>query len=409
MVTQFGNIMSQAGLGNYGSVGVGNQNMGLAGAGSDNVLNTIFGGIFNDPVVAGSYAHATATTHNWGAGQMPDNNFQYPSDLLQHIGIANSLTGGLNLNALGAGGANSVIPGLNNGAGNVLANSPVAGAFAGMPGMPQFPTPQIPPLVPPGLANLPQQPIIPPLPLPQLPPPLTPPSMPRPDRPSGPVNMIETLLLLMKKFAPVSAEPPAAKREGTTTGRVWGDPHFEGFDGEKFDFMGKAGSTYNILKDRGINFNAEFGKFGDGNATVMKKVGLEICGNQLEWSANGKPTLNGRELKEGESFDLGGGQTVKMEGGVLKFKLFEYEFEIKQEGSGDKAYFDMNNVKLKGDGVAGGLLGLTAKEGKQFEGSAFETDGKRDQAKIEAYGEQNFKVNGLFDDNTPYKVQYVDY
>ena len=42
------------------------------------------------------------------------------------------------------------------------------------------------------------------------------------------------------------------------TARFWGDPHFIGADGGKFDVQGEPDKTFNILTDKGLQFHGLF-------------------------------------------------------------------------------------------------------------------------------------------------------
>ena len=65
---------------------------------------------------------------------------------------------------------------------------------------------------------------------------------------------------------PPSPPPPIAN--------VWGDPHFLGFDGSRFDYHGKAGSTYTLLSATGVKIASLFAHAADTplDTTVLGSV-----------------------------------------------------------------------------------------------------------------------------------------
>ena len=65
-------------------------------------------------------------------------------------------------------------------------------------------------------------------------------------------------------------------------GKTWGDPHFIGADGEMYDIQGKSGEIYNIVSDQGLQVNALWDKWHNTETTVVRKVGFNINGHQLE-------------------------------------------------------------------------------------------------------------------------------
>ena len=57
--------------------------------------------------------------------------------------------------------------------------------------------------------------------------------------------------------------------------RFWGDPHFVGADGGKFDVQGEAEKTYNLLTDKGIKYEGRFDGWGQG-VTVVGRTALYL-------------------------------------------------------------------------------------------------------------------------------------
>lgn len=141
-------------------------------------------------------------------------------------------------------------------------------------------------------------------------------------------------------------------------GSVWGDPHFVGLGGEKFDVQGENGKIYNIFNDLDLQVNAKFGQW-NSNATVMREIGIVLGDDQVHLG-NGVPKVNGKEMEAGETVRLGFG-VLTFDGKNLTLQNPEYEIKFIDEGG----YFNLN-VKTGKDGVftdnfmPDGLLGQTA-------------------------------------------------
>lgn len=90
------------------------------------------------------------------------------------------------------------------------------------------------------------------------------PSLP-PQAPTGPQPPLPPQPPTGPTQPPAPPKPPPAPYDGK--GSTWGDPHFVGADDEKYDVHGEAGKTYNLLTDKGIQYNAKFEKY-NGAATV---------------------------------------------------------------------------------------------------------------------------------------------
>lgn len=115
--------------------------------------------------------------------------------------------------------------------------------------------------------------------------------------------------------------------------RVWGDPHFIGADGGKFDIMGEPGKTYNLLSDDGLQFNARFDSWGNG-ATAVGETGMTLTGedgsqSKISFDKDGKAVLDGEEMEVGKEYELAdGGTAILDEDGKLTVTTGEgYQIE----------------------------------------------------------------------------------
>jgi hypothetical protein len=59
-----------------------------------------------------------------------------------------------------------------------------------------------------------------------------------------------------------------------------GDPHFVGFDGNRFGFHGKPGNRYLLYKDENVKIIASFAKYK--RATVMDSMRLQFIDSQIQ-------------------------------------------------------------------------------------------------------------------------------
>ncbi|MDX2085480.1 MAG: hypothetical protein SFZ03_08840 [Candidatus Melainabacteria bacterium] len=163
----------------------------------------------------------------------------------------------------------------------------------------------------------------------------------------------------------------------SSSGRGWGDPHFEDINGEDdgtdFDVHGIPGQVYNIISDQGLNFNARFDNPDNPGQkvskpgeipTYMTEVALEAGGRQVHWDAKGELTVDGKapEFDEQGRYYLDENQYIEKTGDKeYKLNVNEYMIDLKNQ---DGRYFDFNvHMKEGADDQADGILGMTAEAG----------------------------------------------
>lgn len=140
--------------------------------------------------------------------------------------------------------------------------------------------------------------------------------------------------------------------------RIWGDPHFEGADGGKYDVQGEAGKTYNLLSDKNFQMNGTFESWGSQGATVVGQVGINTGSDQVEINKDGKVMVNGQELKDGERFELADGGFVEKNGKNIKLESGEWKVDFQTRG--DHINMDISTDNAIADGVKPhGLIGQT--------------------------------------------------
>jgi hypothetical protein len=134
--------------------------------------------------------------------------------------------------------------------------------------------------------------------------------------------------------------------------------------------MGKEGKVYNVLSDKGLQYNAKFvtpaNQKGNKNVTVIDKAGITSGKDQLEFDHGGTaPTLNGVALQKNKAYTLDNNGHAKWDGSSLSFNNKEYEINLSNDPHDASAILSNVNIK-KGanplaDGVSPhGLLGQTA-------------------------------------------------
>jgi len=119
-------------------------------------------------------------------------------------------------------------------------------------------------------------------------------------------------------------------RGANTEASVWGDPHFDKGNyahggKEQFAFQGKAGHTYDLLNDTGLQFNGTFQKYS-GSANTIKNTSLTVTNgvdgskSNITFSKDGKAEVNGHAMKNGQTINLADGGTATFKDGALTVK-----------------------------------------------------------------------------------------
>ncbi len=206
------------------------------------------------------------------------------------------------------------------------------------------------------------------------------------------------------------AKAPPATVAADESGRIWGDPHFEGGDGDKFDVQGKSNKTYHLFSDTGLTLNGKFVSAGK-NKTVISETGFTLSGLQgcTKLSVHSRPKaqvlLNGRPMEPGESASTADGESIQLsaDGKKLTVKTKEgytVEQEIKNPGKNGELEI---RIQTSSQGVArdgrlpGGLLGQTFDANKRARNSK-DPQGK---GAIEgSFGDYEV-VGGIFGDPSP--------
>lgn len=178
--------------------------------------------------------------------------------------------------------------------------------------------------------------------------------------------------------SPLSASPiaasstsaPSAEKPIAGTARIWGDPHFIGADGDKFDVQGQAGKIYNLLSDQNFQLNGRFDSWGDKGATVVGKAAINADGNFITVDKSGEAFVNGLKLKDGQKVELFGGGYAEKKGNVVVVEKGEWNVNFQTHG--DHINMDIKTNNAIADGVKPqGLIGQTFDgDGKALTGDA---------------------------------------
>lgn len=189
----------------------------------------------------------------------------------------------------------------------------------------------------------------------------------------------DPLTELLKSFLPEDDAKEltrtAEQKPIAGSARIWGDPHFIGAEGGKYDVQGEAGKTYNLLSDKDFQLNGTFDKYGsDGVQTVVGKAAINADGNYIEVDKSGRAHVNGVELKDGQRIDLEGGGIAERKGGEIIVKKGEWDVSFQSQG--DHLNIDVKTTNAVADGVKPhGLLGQTfdgdgkARNGDSYKGA----------------------------------------
>lgn len=211
---------------------------------------------------------------------------------------------------------------------------------------------------------------------------------------------------LIQQNIPSISLPVIGVNSGST---IWGDPHFVGADGEKYDIKGEAGKTYNILSDKNLQLNAAF-RAKESDQTLMGSIGATIKNEQgthnIKFTEKGELSINNKVLKDG-TYQLGS-SSVKKQGTDLTIKTPEYEITSGLKSGELALNFKSSNVAADGI-MPHGFWGQTADgDGKKRdgeEGSKAQGGGvlQKLDGSIAAKGDTStykfYEVKDLFDTN----------
>jgi hypothetical protein len=211
--------------------------------------------------------------------------------------------------------------------------------------------------------------------------------------------------------APLPTELPKAYGVNETAA-FWGDPHI--VDADRADKTNDKATSfdvtdaglYNILEDKGIQYNAKFEKFPQWGPTVATEAGINLNGAKVLVSADGTATVNGKKLLDGETVTLKDGSKITDSGKGVKISTNptngEYDIELTAVDSGEKKpdgsplYYIDSKVSTRDKGV--GFDGVAP---KGILGEGFDEDGVERKA-LKLGGADKYTVTTLIaDDKTP--------
>jgi hypothetical protein len=158
---------------------------------------------------------------------------------------------------------------------------------------------------------------------------------------------------------PEPEEPVAANEEG----KIWGDPHFVGGDGGKYDVMGEDGKIYDLLSDEGLELRSQFEEAREG-VTYVGETGLTVGegmnSDHINFRKDGSASINGQQMEEGQTYELVDGGTATLENGKLTTTTAE-GYTIVQQAHGSHINIDVSTGENGVDNgqLPGGLLGQT--------------------------------------------------
>jgi hypothetical protein len=192
-------------------------------------------------------------------------------------------------------------------------------------------------------------------------------------------NYPGNIIIINNDFGPQFPPPAKDKKpvapayDGGTDGRYWGDPHLEGFDGEKYDVTGVSGKTYSMLSDKNIQYNTTFTSWGKNGATVVSQAGIQVGNDKIYYDRSiAAPTVNGVAMTAAKDINdpksrvaLDDNGWAVWDGSVLRVHTKEYEIDIQKKTHTNGDYLD-SNIRINQGGpyqdfvAPHGLLGQTA-------------------------------------------------
>lgn len=181
-------------------------------------------------------------------------------------------------------------------------------------------------------------------------------------------------------------------RGANTEASVWGDPHFDKGDyahggKQMFEFQGKAGHTYDLLSDDGLQFNGTFQKYSN-HANTIKNTSLTVSNtvdgskSTITFNKDGKAEINGHAMKNGQTINLADGGTAIYKNGTLIVKTGN-GYTITEKAEHGYVDADVKTGSLGMDNP-GGLLAAVLTDNTQEE---------QDIAKNPEKYEKEFDVN----------------
>lgn len=172
------------------------------------------------------------------------------------------------------------------------------------------------------------------------------------------------------------------------TGAVTGDPHFVGFQSQRFDFVGRPGTTFNIISDKGLTVNARFVAGPRGkHQTFMGAVGLKFGDVQLKIQECGFKMvcgfIDGVEIKMGDAKIFPNGAKVrKKKHTVERIEVdipsqgYKFKFASPKADIWNMPHLDIHTALTKVPEDAHGILGQTARGLTERKGEKVRKDEK---------------------------------
>ena len=167
------------------------------------------------------------------------------------------------------------------------------------------------------------------------------------------------------------------------TATFWGDPHFIGADGGKFDVQGEPNKTFNILTDKGLQFHGLFIPGDPPGVTLVGQTSLRLSKDGKANAIQFEPRKDIAQI-DGQAITAKGTQTadggeVHMKGkDVVATTAEGYVITQKyQKGGGPWPSYINADIKSGAKGVSRDGQMPTGILGQTFDGDSAKRDGQK--------------------------------
>eukprot|EP01113_Clastostelium_recurvatum_P016558 TRINITY_DN194_c0_g1_i11.p1 TRINITY_DN194_c0_g1~~TRINITY_DN194_c0_g1_i11.p1 ORF type:complete len:411 (+),score=151.39 TRINITY_DN194_c0_g1_i11:55-1287(+) len=146
------------------------------------------------------------------------------------------------------------------------------------------------------------------------------------------------------------------------TPMIINDPHFTGFQGERYEFQGVSGKWFNIISDTRFQLNALFQHLGDNKADTTNMVAFGILADDhtIQVDANSTIIVDGETLKNNVVKKLPGGIQVTVSDSDVQIDTPQYALAVMVKNTHEGKFLNLfpvvRDMTLQPHGVLGQTL-----------------------------------------------------